>query len=155
MAKAGRELIKLESSEGTGYFYVTSKNRRTMTNKLELKKYDPKLRKHVLFVEKKIKLAVSTVTVTQSHTLGVDAAKKALAQFEGDISKYGMKLVWNGASAEIKGTGASGDVKVTDNKVTVNVKLGLLAKAAGVKPDMLEKSIQKRLTAALSGTQPT
>lgn len=55
MAKQGRELIKLESTAGTGYFYVTSKNRRTMTNKLELKKYDPKARKHVLFVEKKLK----------------------------------------------------------------------------------------------------
>jgi large subunit ribosomal protein L33 len=55
MAKSGRELIKLESSAGTGTFYVTSKNRRTMTNKLELKKYDPKIRKHVLFVEKKLK----------------------------------------------------------------------------------------------------
>jgi len=55
MAKAGRELIKLESSAGTGYFYVTSKNRRTMTNKLELMKYDPKARKHVKFVEKKLK----------------------------------------------------------------------------------------------------
>lgn len=55
MAKSGRELIKLESSAGTGYFYITSKNRRTMTNKLELKKYDPKARKHVLFVEKKLK----------------------------------------------------------------------------------------------------
>lgn len=55
MAKAGRELIKLESTADTGFFYVTDKNRRTMTNKLELKKYDPKVRKHVLFVEKKIK----------------------------------------------------------------------------------------------------
>ncbi|MEO1232284.1 MAG: 50S ribosomal protein L33 [Myxococcota bacterium] len=55
MAKQGRELIKLESTAGTGYFYVTSKNRRTMTSKLELKKYDPKVRKHVLFVEKKLK----------------------------------------------------------------------------------------------------
>lgn len=55
MAKSGREIIKLESSEGTGFYYVTTKNKRTMTNKLELKKYDPKLRKHVLFVEKKIK----------------------------------------------------------------------------------------------------
>ncbi|HJL44020.1 MAG TPA: 50S ribosomal protein L33 [Myxococcales bacterium LLY-WYZ-16_1] len=55
MAKTGRELIKLESTAGTGYFYVTSKNRRTMTKKLELKKYDPKARKHVLFVEKKLK----------------------------------------------------------------------------------------------------
>jgi large subunit ribosomal protein L33 len=55
MAKQGRELIKLESSAGTGYYYVTSKNRRTSTTKLQLKKYDPKVRKHVLFVEKKIK----------------------------------------------------------------------------------------------------
>ena len=55
MAKTGRELIKLESTAGTGYFYVTTKNRRTMTNKLELKKYDPKVRKHVKFVEKKLK----------------------------------------------------------------------------------------------------
>ncbi len=55
MAKTGRELIKLESTAGTGFFYVTSKNRRTMTSKLELKKYDPRVRKHVLFVEKKLK----------------------------------------------------------------------------------------------------
>jgi large subunit ribosomal protein L33 len=55
MAKSGRELIKLESTAGTGYFYVTSKNRRTMTSKLELMKYDPRVRKHVKFVEKKLK----------------------------------------------------------------------------------------------------
>jgi len=55
MAKTGRELIKLESTAGTGTFYVTDKNRRTMTQKLELMKYDPKVRKHVKFVEKKIK----------------------------------------------------------------------------------------------------
>ena len=55
MAKSGREKIKLESTAGTGVFYVTTKNRRTMTTKLEKKKYDPKVRKHVLFVEKKLK----------------------------------------------------------------------------------------------------
>ena len=55
MAKAGREKIKLESTEGTGEFYVTTKNRRTMTTKLEKKKYDKKARRHVLFVEKKLK----------------------------------------------------------------------------------------------------
>ena len=55
MAKSGRELIKLESSAGTGFYYVTDKNRRTQTGKIEKKKYDPKVRKHVLFVEKKLK----------------------------------------------------------------------------------------------------
>jgi large subunit ribosomal protein L33 len=55
MAKSNRELIKLESSAGTGYFYVTSKNRKTAKEKLVKKKYDPVARKHVEFKEAKIK----------------------------------------------------------------------------------------------------
>jgi large subunit ribosomal protein L33 len=54
MAKAGsRELIRLISTAGTGYFYTTDKKRGK--DKLELKKYDPKVRKHVVFKEGKIK----------------------------------------------------------------------------------------------------
>ena len=55
MAKPATIQIKLESTAGTGYFYTTKKNPRTMTEKLELKKYDPKVRKHVMFKEAKIK----------------------------------------------------------------------------------------------------
>ena len=55
MAKDGPRIkIKLESTEGTGYFYTTTKNRRNSTGKLELKKYDPVARKHVIFKEAKI-----------------------------------------------------------------------------------------------------
>lgn len=50
-----RDKIKLVSSAGTGYYYTTTKNKRTMTEKLELKKYDPVIRKHVIFKEAKIK----------------------------------------------------------------------------------------------------
>ncbi|AUR52893.1 MAG: 50S ribosomal protein L33 [Neisseriales bacterium] len=50
-----REKIKLESSAGTGHFYTTTKNKRTSTEKLELTKYDPKARKHVLYKETKLK----------------------------------------------------------------------------------------------------
>jgi large subunit ribosomal protein L33 len=50
-----REKIKLESTAGTGHFYTTSKNKRTTTNKIELKKYDPVARKHVIYKETKIK----------------------------------------------------------------------------------------------------
>jgi large subunit ribosomal protein L33 len=54
MAKSNnREIVKLVSSEGTGFFYTT-KRKRTGT-KLERKKYDPKLRKHVTFKEGKVK----------------------------------------------------------------------------------------------------
>ena len=55
MAKSKREKIKLESSAGTGVFYTTTKNRRTSTGKLELMKYDPRIRKHVMFKETKLK----------------------------------------------------------------------------------------------------
>jgi large subunit ribosomal protein L33 len=55
MAKGAREKIKLESSAGTGFFYTTTKNRQTTPDKLEIKKYDPVVRKHVLFKEAKLK----------------------------------------------------------------------------------------------------
>ncbi len=55
MAKAVREKIKLVSSAGTGHYYTTTKNKRTVTTKLEMKKYDPVVRKHVLYKEAKIK----------------------------------------------------------------------------------------------------
>lgn len=50
-----RDKIKLVSSEGTGHFYTTTKNKRTMPEKMEMKKYDPVVRKHVIYKEAKIK----------------------------------------------------------------------------------------------------
>ncbi|MBI1180805.1 MAG: 50S ribosomal protein L33 [Alphaproteobacteria bacterium] len=55
MAKPTTIKIRLESTAGTGYFYVTKKNPRTMTEKMTVKKYDPVVRKHVEFKEGKIK----------------------------------------------------------------------------------------------------
>ncbi len=49
-----REIIKLESTEGTGSFYTTTKNKKLNKGKIEVKKFDKKIRKHVLFTEKKI-----------------------------------------------------------------------------------------------------
>ena len=50
-----REKIKLVSTAGTGYYYTTSKNKKLSTEKLKFKKYDPKVRKHVEFVEEKLR----------------------------------------------------------------------------------------------------
>jgi large subunit ribosomal protein L33 len=55
MAKPVTQKIKLLSSAGTGFFYVTKKNPRTQTEKMAFKKYDPIARKHVEFKETKIK----------------------------------------------------------------------------------------------------
>lgn len=55
MAKPTTIKIRLNSTAGTGYFYVTKKNSRTMTEKMVKRKYDPVVRKHVEFKEGKIK----------------------------------------------------------------------------------------------------
>ena len=50
-----REKIKLESSAGTGHFYTTSKNKKLMPEKMEIKKFDTVARKHVMYKETKLK----------------------------------------------------------------------------------------------------
>ena len=53
MAKPASIKIRLNSTADTGYFYVTKKNARTMTEKMVVNKYDPVVRKHVEFREAK------------------------------------------------------------------------------------------------------
>ena len=55
MAKPTTVKIRLNSEAGTGFYYVARKNTRTMTEKMTVRKYDPKVRKHVEFKEGKIK----------------------------------------------------------------------------------------------------
>ncbi len=55
MAKPVTQKIKLLSTAGTGFYYVTKKNPRTSTEKIVMRKYDPVVRKHVEFKETKIK----------------------------------------------------------------------------------------------------
>ena len=50
-----RDKIRLISSEGTGHFYTTDKNKKNPPAKMEIKKYDPVVRKHVIYKECKIK----------------------------------------------------------------------------------------------------
>jgi large subunit ribosomal protein L33 len=55
MAKSARDKIKLISSAGTGHFYTTTKNKKNTPGKLEMRKYDPRVRQHVTYKEGKIK----------------------------------------------------------------------------------------------------
>ena len=50
-----REKIKLVSSAKTGHYYTTTKNKKTSPDKMEIKKFDPVVRKHVIYKETKIK----------------------------------------------------------------------------------------------------
>jgi large subunit ribosomal protein L33 len=56
MAKKNKNvLVRLQSTAGTGYFFVKSRNPKTVTKKLSFRKYDPVARKHVEFKEEKMR----------------------------------------------------------------------------------------------------
>ena len=55
MAKSAREKIRLNSTAGTGHFYTTDKNKKNTPDKMEISKYDPIVRKHVPYKQRKIK----------------------------------------------------------------------------------------------------
>ena len=50
----GAILVKLVSTAATGFFYVKRRNPKKNPVKLEFMKYDPRVRRHVLFTEQKI-----------------------------------------------------------------------------------------------------
>jgi putative polyhydroxyalkanoate system protein len=97
---------------------------------------------------------MSTITVTQPHTLGADEARKRFDRFEDALKKFGVSLKWNGRKASIDGTGVSGDAEVSDRDVRLTIKLGFLAKAAGVDPVRLESSLKKRLAESFASVPP-
>ena len=53
MAKKGNRIVVKMMSTESGHMYITFKNRRNDPQRLELKKYDPLLRRHVLYRESK------------------------------------------------------------------------------------------------------
>lgn len=91
---------------------------------------------------------MSQIKVVEAHTLGANAAQAKLAVFEEMLKKYGVKTKWKRNHADIKGMGVSGSIDVTDSDATIVVKLGMMARAAGVDPARLESSIRKRVKEA-------
>jgi putative polyhydroxyalkanoate system protein len=94
---------------------------------------------------------MAKVHVQESHNLSVEEAKRRAGAFEDMFKKYGVKPKWSGNKAKVKGPGVKGDVVVTDSDITIDLKLGMIAKAAGIKADKLEASIRRRIQEAMEG----
>lgn len=88
---------------------------------------------------------MADVQVKQPHNLSVDDAKAKMSDFEDMMKKYGVSATWSGGHADLKGTGVKGAIDVTGSDVNVQLKLGMLAKAAGIDPSRLQNSIARRL----------
>ena len=91
---------------------------------------------------------MAQLVIKEPHTLAAAEAKSRLASLEDHMRKYLVKAKWEGLHAKIDGAGVSGAIDVSGTDVVVTIKLGLLAKAAGVDPPRLEKTIRRRLREA-------
>ncbi len=91
---------------------------------------------------------MSAIKVRVPHGSSRSDVRTKLRSFEQMMGKYGVSLRWSGDAADIRGMGVSGRVTVDDTDVEVSLKLGMMARAAGVDPGRLKRSIDKRLTAA-------
>ena len=93
---------------------------------------------------------MSTITVRHLHNLTLDTARERINAFEQALNKFGAQLVWTDNTAEVKGFGVTGTAELGEGFVEVCLKLGMMAKAAGVDSVKLEASIAKRLAAAFA-----
>ena len=93
---------------------------------------------------------MSLVVVRQEHNLEPERAKERVSGFQDMMAKYGVRAIWDGTSAQLKGVGVTGSIEIGDDGVEVSLKLGMMAKAVGVDPVRLKQSIEKRLAAAFS-----
>ena len=91
---------------------------------------------------------MSKINITQPHSLSLDEAKDKLKAFEETMSKYGVSANWSGNKAALKGMAVSGGILVGTDVVEITLKLGMMARAAGVDPVRLQSSIEKRLRTA-------
>ena len=94
---------------------------------------------------------MSNLRVEVSHPHSVQEAQRRLSSFSADLAKVHAHLNWKGTRAEVSGVGVSGEVSLDPGKVVVALRLGLVARAAGVDPVRLETSIRRRLEAAMAG----
>jgi len=90
---------------------------------------------------------MSDIKIDRPHKLGSEEAKKRFAGVEAKLKeRYGVSLECSGLSATFKGTGFSGDVQVSDNRISINLKLGFLVRAFAAKiRESIERQVDEKL----------
>jgi putative polyhydroxyalkanoate system protein len=88
-------------------------------------------------------------TIERSHNLGVEEAKQRLDAMSNKLSaKYGLSSQWKSATeAEVKGTGATGKITCTADKVSVFIDLSFALTPLKSK---IEEKVTQELERALS-----
>lgn len=92
---------------------------------------------------------MADISITKKHSLGMDGARERLNKMAEELSsKYGIKSSWSGNVATLSGTGLKkGVVELKEDSVSVEITLGLLAKAMkGTIDEQVNKAFDKALS---------
>ena len=91
---------------------------------------------------------MADINISKEHNLNIDTAKERLEKVAADLKKdYGISSTWSGNTCELSGTGLKkGNVYLDDKKVTIEIALGMLAKAMKGK---IEKQINSEFDKVL------
>lgn len=97
---------------------------------------------------------MSAVVVRKPHQLPAAEARRRIGLVEKKLGEFGIRLVWTGDRATIQAPGVSGDATLGADFVEISLKLGLVARLAGVDAARLERAIARRLEQALAPEPP-
>ena len=90
---------------------------------------------------------MSEINFERDHALSREEVRRRFAEVEQKLNeRYGVKLAWRGDTADVKGSGVTGTIEVTDAKVSIRLKLGLMVRPlAGKIREAMEKQIDRAL----------
>jgi putative polyhydroxyalkanoate system protein len=90
---------------------------------------------------------MSNISIAREHKLGLAGAKQKIDSLVTTLGeKYGIKLVWRGNEADVKGSGVTGKLKIEETRIALDLKLGLmLTPLAGKIREGLERGVDKAL----------
>ena len=91
---------------------------------------------------------MATVRVAAPHGLTAAEALSRLQSFEEMLKKFMVQVEWSGQRGTLKGP-VSGEINVSEREVSVEIKLGMMAKMAGIDAERLQGSLTRRLSEAL------
>lgn len=90
---------------------------------------------------------MADIEIEREHSMSPESLKARLNSMEEKLrDRYGVQLVWRGDSADVKGTGVTGEVTVGESRVSVRLKLGFLVRPFASKiQETMEKQIDRAL----------
>lgn len=90
---------------------------------------------------------MSEIRIERCHQLGRAEAQRRVTEIEPKLrERFGVRLEWDGDQAQLKGSGVSGSVAVSDAQLAIDIKLGLLLRPmAGKIRESLERQIDRAL----------